>query len=95
MRSNGFGRRVVEAGGRELVPVDQPFEGVVHLPDSRARTEHKERVRNILLTRIDSAAVSRLPRPALRAEIAKLVHEIATSERLHLNEIEENAFAPS
>jgi len=93
MRSNGFGRRVVEAGGRELVPVDQPFEGVVHLPDSRARTEHKERVRNILLTRIDSAAVSRLPRPALRAEIAKLVHEIATSERLHLNEIEENAFA--
>src|SRR2546421_452701 len=93
MRSNGFGRRVVEAGGRELVPVDQPFEGVVHLPDSRARTEHKERVRNILLTRIDSSAVSRLPRPALRPEIAKLVHEIATSERLHLNEIEENAFA--
>ena len=93
MRSNGFGRRVVEAGGRDLVPVDQPFEGVVHLPDSRARTEHKERVRNILLTRIDSSAVSRLPRPALRAEIAKLVHEIATSERLHLNEIEENAFA--
>jgi pilus assembly protein CpaF len=93
MRSNGFGRRVVEAGGRDLVPVDQPFEGVVHLPDSRARTEHKERVRNILLTRIDSTAVSRLPRAALRAEIAKLVHEIATSERLHLNEIEENAFA--
>ena len=93
MRSSNFGRRVVEAEGRELVPVDQPFEGVVHLPDSRARTEHKERVRNILLTRIDSTAVSRLPRAALRAEIAKLVHEIATSERLHLNEIEENAFA--
>jgi pilus assembly protein CpaF len=93
MRSSNFGRRVVEAEGRELVPVDQPFEGVVHLPDSRARTEHKERVRNILLTRIESTAVSRLPRAALRAEIAKLVHEIATSERLHLNEIEENAFA--
>jgi len=70
-----------------------PFEGVVHLPDSRARTEHKERVRGILLTRIDSTAVSRLPRATLRAEIARLVHEIATSERLHLNELEENAFA--
>jgi len=93
MRASTFGRRVVEAEGRDLVPVDQPFEGVVHLPDSRARTEHRERVRSILLTRIDSAAVARLPRAALRAEIAKLVHEIATSERLHLNEIEENAFA--
>jgi Flp pilus assembly CpaF family ATPase len=93
VRSNSFGRRAVDTGGRELVPVDQPFDGVVHLPDSRARSEHKERVRNILLTRIDSTAVARLPRMALRAEIARLVHEIATSERLHLNEIEENAFA--
>jgi pilus assembly protein CpaF len=93
MRSNSFGRRAVDTGGRDLVPVDQPFDGVVHLPDSRARSEHKERVRDILLTRIDSAAVARLPRLALRAEIARLVHEIATSERLHLNEIEENAFA--
>ena len=83
MRASTFGRRIVETGGRELVPVDEPFEGVVHLPDSRARTEHKERVRSILLTRIDSTAVARLPRAALRAEIAKLVHEIATSERLH------------
>jgi pilus assembly protein CpaF len=93
MRSSSFGRRIVETGGRDLVPVDEPFEGVVQLPDSRARTEHKERVRSILLTRIDSTAVARLPRAALRAEIARLVHEIATSERLHLNEIEENAFA--
>ena len=93
MRSSSFGRRAIDTGGRDLVPVDQPFEGVVHLPDSRTRSEHKERVRSILLTRIDSTAVSRLPRAALRAEIAKLVHEIATSERLHLNEIEENAFA--
>jgi len=45
------------------------------------------------MPRIDPAAAARLPRTTLKSEIAKLVHEIATDERIELNESEENILA--
>ena len=45
------------------------------------------------MPRIDPAAAARLPRTTLKNEIAKLVQEIATEERIELNESEENILA--
>ena len=45
------------------------------------------------MSRIDPSVAGRIPRPTLRAEIAKLVSEIATEQRIQLNEIEESALA--
>jgi pilus assembly protein CpaF len=45
------------------------------------------------MSRIDPAAAGRLPRTTLKDEIAKLVDEIATEERVELNENEANVLA--
>jgi pilus assembly protein CpaF len=91
MRANGgFGRRFVEATGRELILAPIEEDVVVELHD---RSDVKERVRSILMTKIDPAAASRMPRQTLRGEILKLVHEIATEARVQLNEREEGLLA--
>jgi pilus assembly protein CpaF len=91
MRLNGgFGRRFVEATGRELILAPIEEEVVVELHD---RSDVKERVRAILMTKIDPAVASRMPRQTLRSEILKLVHEIATEARVQLNEREEGLLA--
>src|SRR5215472_5416538 len=55
--------------------------------------ELKERIRVALMARIDPSVAGRIPRDILRVEVAKLVSEIATDQRVELNEIEENALA--
>jgi pilus assembly protein CpaF len=91
MRSVGFGRRVVEQQSRELVLVpNKPAAPAVEL---RGREELKERIRIALMARIDPSVAGRIPRDILRVEVAKLVSEIATEQRVELNEIEENALA--
>jgi len=91
MRST-FGRRVVGATGHELVVI--PGDGGNEpAPRLTVRSDIKERIWNLLMPRIDPAAAARLPRTTLKSEIAKLVHEIATDERIELNESEENILA--
>src|SRR5947209_20058620 len=89
MRSTSFGRRLVEPGGRELVVVpgrSAPGPAV----DFAGRSELKEHIRAALMARIDPSAARRIPRATLRAEVAKLVTEIATEQRVELNQIEES-----
>lgn len=92
MISGGFGRRVVQPGGRELVLVPgRPAPGPA--ADLSGRAELKEQIRTALMARIDPSVAGRIPRPTLRAEIARLVSEIATDQRVELNEVEESALA--
>jgi pilus assembly protein CpaF len=92
MRSASFGRRIVEPGARELVLV--PGQQAPPPPPELAnREELKEQIRTALMARIDPSVAARIPRHTLRAEVAKLVSEIATEERIQLNEIEESALA--
>jgi len=92
MRSAGFGRRVVEPGGRNLVLVPDsaprvPTEGL------SGRGHLKEQIRTVLMSRIDPSVASRISPRVLQAEIAKLVSEIATEQRVQLNEAEESTLA--
>ena len=91
MRST-FGRRVVGATGHELVVIPGDG-GNGPAPRFTVRSDIKERIWNLLMPRIDPAAAARLPRTTLKNEIAKLVQEIATDERIELNESEENILA--
>jgi pilus assembly protein CpaF len=92
MNSSAFGRRIVDGGSRALVLVDTP-QGNSQVAPVAARNEIKERVRAVLMPRIDPAAAAGMSRRDLRDEIGKLVAEIATSERVQLNEIEEDILA--
>jgi pilus assembly protein CpaF len=52
-----------------------------------------DRIRTALMERIDTSVAARMPRVALRAEIATLVSEIATENRVQLNAAEEGMLA--
>jgi pilus assembly protein CpaF len=92
MRSARLGRRIIEPGGRELVLV--PGQDAPPPPTELAdRDELKEQIRAALMSRIDPSVAGRIPRRTLRAEVAKLVSEIATEQRIQLNELEESALA--
>jgi pilus assembly protein CpaF len=90
--TTGFGRRVVPSDARDLmlVPPTPISEGVRSLP---GRDDLKERVRSILMSRIDPTVAGRIARRTLRAEVAILVSAIATEEKVQLNEVEETALA--
>jgi len=45
------------------------------------------------MARIDPSVAGRIPRATLRIEVAKLVSEIASEQRVELNEVEESALA--
>jgi len=92
MRANGFGRRITDSAGRDLVVVPRPPEESL-APDHGAYAGLKEQIRVVLMSRIDPAVASRMPRPNLQSDVAKLVNEIATEERIHLNEAEESRLA--
>jgi pilus assembly protein CpaF len=92
MKSAGFGRRIIEPGGRELTLVPSQ-EAPSPAPDLVNHDELKQRVRSILMSRIDPAVAVRIPRTKLRAEITDLVSEIATEQRIQLNELEEATLA--
>jgi pilus assembly protein CpaF len=92
MRSVSFGRRMIEPSGHELVLIPGQ-EAPGPAPELANRDELKEQIRAALMSRIDPSVAGRIPRPTLRAEVGKLVSEIATEQRIQLNELEEAALA--
>jgi pilus assembly protein CpaF len=92
MKSAAFGRRIIEQGVRELVLIPGK-EAPSPTPDLVNRDELKQQIRSALMSRIDPSVAVRIPRTRLRGEITKLVGEIATAQRIQLNEIEEAALA--
>jgi hypothetical protein len=94
MMTTGFGRRITETSRPGLILVgDTLAENPAPSADLGSLSELKERIRTVLMTRIDPTVAGRIPRAALRVEIAKLVSEIATEERVQLNKLEEMALA--
>ena len=94
MMTTGFGRNAPapQRAGLVLVP-DGVTEFAATIVDLASLSELKERIRTVLLSRIDPTVAGRIPRAALRREIAKLVNEIATEDRVQLNKLEEMALA--
>ena len=94
MMTTGFGRRAPapQRPGLVLIP-DGAAEFPAPVVDLASLSELKERIRTVLLSRIDPTVAGRIPRAALRREIAKLVNEIATEDRVQLNKLEEMALA--
>ena len=94
MMTTGFGRNAPapQRAGLVLVP-DGVTEFAATVVDLASLSELKERIRTVLLSRIDPTVAGRIPRAALRREIAKLVNEIATEDRVQLNKLEEMALA--
>ena len=89
---SGFGRRIVESGARDLTLVPETgFQG--SRIDLSVRDDLKERVRSVLMERIDPSVAGRIPRQRLRVEVALLVSAIATERKIQLNEAEETALA--
>src|SRR6516162_6679443 len=70
-----------------------PEEGPVPVADPALLSELKERIRAVLMTRIDPSVAGLIPRARLRGEVAQLVSEIATEKRVQLNKLEETALA--
>src|ERR1700726_3012113 len=94
MTTTGFGRRVPapQRPGLVLIP-DGAAESPAPVVNLGSLSELKERIRTVLLTRIDPSVAGRVPRAHLRGEVAKLVSEIATQDRVQLNKLEETALA--
>jgi len=94
MMTTGFGRNAPapQRAGLVLVP-DGTTEFAAPVVDLASLSELKERIRTVLMSRIDPTVAGRVPRAALRREIAKLVNEIATEDRVQLNKLEEMALA--
>src|SRR6202045_398461 len=94
MTTTGFGRRVPapHRPGLVLIP-DGPAESPASVVNLGSLSELKERILTVLLSRIDPTVAGRIPRAALRREVAKLVNEIATEDRVQLNKLEEMALA--
>jgi pilus assembly protein CpaF len=90
--ATGFGRRIVGSRVHELVVIDGDGDNAAPV-DPAIPSAVKEQIRAVLMSRIDPAAAGRLPRTTLKNEIAKLVEEIATEERIELNESEGNILA--
>ena len=88
---SGFGRRVVQSDSMELTLLSETQEAA--RADFSGRGDLKERVRAILMQRIDPSIAGRIPRQRLRTEVTLLVSAIATEDKVQLNEIEENALA--
>ena len=91
MRSAGFGRRVTEPSSPKLLLVPNPQRGPAE--DLPGRGELKEKIRTVLMSRIDPSVAGRISRVTLEAEVAKLVSEIATEQRVQLNEAEQSTIA--
>src|SRR6266849_3755114 len=92
--TNGSERRVAELRRPGLTLVtDTPVEPLLPIADVAMLGELKERIRTVLMTRIDPSVAGRIPRARLRGEVANLVGEIATENRVQLNKLEEAALA--
>jgi pilus assembly protein CpaF len=94
MINTGLGRRLTETGRPGLALVSESSaDTAASVVDLAPLNDLKERIRTVLMTRIDPTIAGRIPRAALRVEIAKLVSEIATENRVQLNKLEEMALA--
>ena len=94
MNSTDFGHRATELRRPGLALVSNlTGEAPARAFDLALPSELKERIRTVLMSRIDPTVAGRIPRNLLRVEIAKLVNEIATEERIQLNNMEEMALA--
>jgi pilus assembly protein CpaF len=92
--TNGSERRVAEPRHPALTLVaDTPVEPLLPIADEAVLGDLKERIRTVVMTRIDPSVAGRIPRARLRGEVAKLVSEIATEDRVQLNKLEEAALA--
>jgi pilus assembly protein CpaF len=87
----GFGRRVVTSEVRDLTLISEIPESQQGLRADFGRIELKEKIRDELMRRIDPAAAGRVSRRSLQAQISILVSEIATEQKVQLNELEEAA----
>ena len=85
MMTTSPGRRLTEPRRPGLVLVVDPERGGAPIADLGVLSDLKERIRSVLMTRIDPTVAGRIPRTALRGEVAKLVSEIATEDRVQLN----------
>jgi len=94
MMTYGVGRRTsaVQSPDLLLTPQDRAASASAGT-DLASLSELKECIRTALLSRIDPTVAGSMPRAALRREIAKLVSEIATEDRVQLNQLEEMALA--
>src|SRR5215472_8961586 len=94
MSSTGLGPRLPELRrpGLVLVP-DLTEESSPPGADLALPGTLRERIRTAVMSRIDPTVAGRIPRAILRVEIANLVSEIATEERVQLNKLEEMALA--
>jgi pilus assembly protein CpaF len=70
-----------------------PEEGSMPVADPALLRELKEQIRAVLMTRIDPSVAGLISRARLRREVAELVSEIATENRVQLNKLEETALA--
>jgi pilus assembly protein CpaF len=94
MMTPSSGSHFTQTRGPELVLIAGSWEdGPGPVADLAVLSELKERIRTVLMDRINPAVAGRIPRAALRAEVAKLVSEIATEERVQLNKLEEATLA--
>jgi pilus assembly protein CpaF len=93
MMTVGFGPRIPASQRPDLVLASQGAATFAPGTELSSFSELKERIRTALLSRIDPTVAGRIPRAALRREIAKLVSEIATEDRVQLNKLEETALA--
>ena len=94
MVTAGAERRVSGIRRRALTLVSgTPEEGLVSVADPALLRELKEQIRTVLMTRIDPSVAGLISRARLRGEVAELVSEIATENRVQLNKLEETALA--
>jgi pilus assembly protein CpaF len=94
MKTSGLGERAAEPRPPNLTLVPKPpTTSPAPLTDLATFAELRERIRAVLMSRIDPTVAGRMPRATLRGEIGKLVSEIATEERVQLNKLEEVALA--
>ena len=92
MRTTGSQRPAADTRRPDLVLLG-PAGSLPQVADLALLDELKERIRTVLLTRIDPSVAGRIPRATLRGEVAQLVSEIATQDRVQLNKLEETALA--
>jgi pilus assembly protein CpaF len=88
-----FDRHTAELRRSDFVHASTRVEGAALMAGLAPFNELRERIRTALMSRIDPTVAGRIPRTVLRGEIAKLVSEIATEERVQLNKLEELALA--
>lgn len=94
MTVSGFGHRFGADPIRTFAPgADISANGLGRSTKTIELGDLKKQLWTTIMTRIDPSVAGQLPRAILRAEITKLVSEIASEDRIQLNSQEEEAVA--